>query len=260
MTRLITGIPIDAVDMDGAIACLNRFLLEDRCHMVFTPNAEILMEAWRTSWFREILKSADLCVADGAGVVLAGKILKTPLPGKVPGVDLADRFMAHAGDRFMAHAPDNALSLYLLGARPGIAEEAALNLKRRYPWIRIVGTRDGFFNELEEPDVVSAIAAAAPDLLLVALGKMKQESFIFRNREYLNARICMGVGGSLDVYAGKARLAPAFFRDHGLEWLYRLLRQPKRLIRMLDLPRFAFLVLRIRLGLRKSVGPSHHDP
>lgn len=243
-TVSILGVPIDNITMEETIEKLSVALNEDHCHAVYTPNAEFMMESWRNKEFRGILSRADMCVPDGAGVVLASRILKTPLSTNVPGIDLSSGLMAKDHGR--------KLKVYLFGSKPGVAEEAAQNLENIYPGIEICGTRNGYFTRDEEPEIVSSIAAASPDLLLVALGRMKQESFIERYKNQLNARVCIGVGGSLDVFAGRVSLAPEIFRKNGFEWLYRLCKEPKRFFRMLDLPKFILVVVGVRLGVLKN--------
>jgi len=239
----ITGVPVDNVTMEQALERVKQFLQEDRVHTVYTPNAEIMMDARRNPEFKKILCSADLCIADGAGVVLASRILGRPLPEKVAGIDLSRNiFTLDIGRK---------LRVYLFGGKPGIAETAAENILKDNNNVEIVGCRNGYFSKEEEPEIVKSIAAANPDLLLVALGKIKQESFIYNHRDELNSRVCIGVGGTLDVIAGKATLAPEFFRRHGLEWLYRLYKEPKRFIRMLDLPKYVILTLAIKLRIKK---------
>lgn len=235
----ITGIPVDHITMPQALKKLESFLNEEKIHTIYTPNAEMMMTAHRNKNVKDILCSADLLVADGAGVVLASKILKTPLPERVAGFDLVkNSFSMDIGRK---------IRYFLLGSKPGIAETAAEKILEAYPNAEIAGCHDGYFTPEDEASIIHQINASGADILLVALGVPKQEQWIQKNKHQLNIKVCIGVGGTLDVLAGNVKLAPAFFRNHGLEWLYRLYKEPWRFKRMLDLPRFILLALKIRL-------------
>lgn len=235
----ILGVPVDSITMKEAVTKVGHFIKEGGVHAIYTPNAEIMMAAQRDKELKAILSKADMLTADGAGVVLASKLLKTPLPEKVSGFDLVREV-------FKAYS-DKGLRCFLFGAKPGVAEKAAEKIKSEYPGITIAGLRNGYFKDEDDKEIVNSINAANADVLLVCLGAPKQEKWIHSHREKINAKVCMGVGGTMDVFAGTAKLAPDFFRRNGLEWLYRLYREPKRAIRMLDLPRFIIRVLALRL-------------
>lgn len=207
----------------------------ERKKCIFTPNSEILMVAHRDSNFRDILNSADVLLADGIGVVYASKILKNPISERAAGYDTACealRKMSSFG-----------YSVYLFGAKPGVAEKAADEILKRYPGIKISGCQDGYFDEKKEKEIIEDINQKKPDLLFVCLGAPKQEKWIYEHKYEMDFGVAMGIGGSLDVFAGTVKRAPEFFQKHGIEWLYRLLKQPSRAIRMLDLPRFGFTVI-----------------
>lgn len=235
----IIGIPVDNITMPEALEKLKTFLNEDRLHTIYTPNAEIMMAAQRDSHLKNILINADMVVADGAGVVLASKILKRTLPEKVSGYDLVKNSLDMQLDKKVRY--------YLFGSKPGIAEFAAANLIAKYKNIEIAGYRNGYFSNEESDEIVEQINSSNADILLVALGAPKQEKWINAYKDKLNVKICIGVGGCLDVFAGAVSLAPDFFRRNGLEWLYRLYKEPWRYKRMLDLPRFILLTLSKRL-------------
>jgi N-acetylglucosaminyldiphosphoundecaprenol N-acetyl-beta-D-mannosaminyltransferase len=222
-----------------------------RSAYVCTPNAEIMMEARKDRQLMEILNAADLVVADGAGVVLAARILGYGRIERAPGFDLTRKLFSD---------PDAyPLSYYLLGGKPGVAEAAAGNIRGSYPGARIAGCRNGYFGESEEAGVIAAINGSGADVLLVALGAPKQEKWIYRNRDRLRIPVCIGVGGSLDIYAGTAALAPDLFRKSGLEWLYRLAKEPWRAKRMCRLPLYVLysLLCRLRDGPMREPG---HEP
>lgn len=236
----ILGIPVDSLTMDEAVGLIRKFLGEDRVHSVFTPNAEIIMAAQRDPALKEILQSSDMVVADGAGVVLASRLLKRGVPEKVSGVDLVrECFKAFSGE---------SAGFFLFGGKAGVAEKAAENIQRDYPGTTVSGCMHGYFTQEDEDAVIGRINDSRADILLVALGAPKQEKWIAKNRERLKAKVCMGVGGSLDILAGTVALAPEFFRRNGLEWLFRLYKQPSRARRMLDLPRFMIRVIGARFS------------
>jgi len=239
----IMGIPIDNVTMGQALNNLENFLSEDGVHMVFTPNSEIMMAARRDPELAQIFTQAHMLIADGAGVVLASKILGNPLPEKVSGYDLVKNSFSLAVRRNIRY--------FLLGAKPGTAETAGKNIIRDYPGVEIAGCYHGYFKPEEESSIIDAINRSQADILLVALGAPRQEKWIYKHRNELNVKVCIGVGGSLDVFAGNVSLAPDFFRNNGLEWLYRLYKEPWRFKRMLDLPKFILLAIAKRLRLVK---------
>lgn len=188
---------------------------------------------------RGIVAGADLVTPDGAGILWASRLLRTPITHKVSGVDLVAhlcRLSAEQGYR-----------LFFLGAAPNVAEEAAAKLRERYPGAQIVGTRDGFFKPEQEPQVLAQIKAAAPDVLLVAFGIPKQEKWIARYKETLGVPVSIGIGGSFDVYSGRVKRAPVFMQKHGFEWLHRLASNPKKIGKVMTLPKFVLLALRQRL-------------
>jgi N-acetylglucosaminyldiphosphoundecaprenol N-acetyl-beta-D-mannosaminyltransferase len=242
-TLNILGVDIDNVTMEQALDKIKSFISKEGVHAIYTPNAEIMMDAKNDAHMRGILNQADLLVADGAGVVLASRILGKNLPEKVSGIDLTRLSFGMQFDRKVRY--------FLFGSKPGVAEEAGKNLLELYPNIEIAGCRNGYFTEAETPEIINRINSSNADILLVALGAPKQEMWIHENKSKLRVRVCIGVGGSLDVFAGKVKLAPDFFRNNGLEWLYRLYKEPWRFKRMLKLPKFIFLAVFTRIGLVK---------
>lgn len=219
-------IAFDDVTLQEAVAfAMDHVRTRQRCRVV-TPNAEFAMEAKKNPRFLKILNGSQLVLADGISVIYASKILGTPLRGRVTGVGFAQALcqaLAEQGG-----------SLYLLGAKPGVAEQAADKLKAAYPGLKIAGTHDGYFKD--EATVVEAINAARPDAMLVCLGAPKQEYFMEDHGAQLEVPVMAGLGGSMDVLAGNVRRAPEFFQKAGLEWLYRLGKEPKRIRRMAKLP------------------------
>jgi N-acetylglucosaminyldiphosphoundecaprenol N-acetyl-beta-D-mannosaminyltransferase len=231
---LVLGIGVDAVSARQAVERLLTWIREERCRQVVTVNPEFIMTARRNAAFRRVLQNADLAVADGIGTVLAARILGHVLPERVGGVDLV---------RQIAVSASPGTRLFLLGAEPGIAAMAGSRLVERNAGLCIAGTYAGSPRPEHEDDIVSRIVGARPDVLLVAYGAPAQELWIARNKDRLHVPVCIGVGGAFDFISGHASRAPQLVQRAGLEWLYRLAREPWRWRRMLALPRFAVLVL-----------------
>lgn len=239
----IAGINIDDISMEQAVDRIYEFIGTDKNHSVYTPNAEIMMDGILNKNMKTILNNSDMLVADGAGVVLASKILGKEVAEKVSGYDLAKNLLIASGKK--------PIKFYLFGGKPGIAEKAHANIICDYPGAQVAGTRNGYFSAGDEEDIINGINNSGAEVLLVCLGAPKQEQWIDANKDRLKVKVSLGVGGTLDVLAGNVRLAPDFFRNHGLEWLYRLYKEPWRFKRMLRLPKFILHVFAIRIGLKK---------
>lgn len=224
----ILGVGFDNVTMEEALDRGMELLEQDGSHLVVTPNAEIVQLANHDRQFMEMIAGADLVIPDGIGVIYASKILGRPIKARVPGCDFA------AG--LMERMAKSGHSLYLLGAKPGVAEEAAARLREAYPGLVICGTHDGYFKE--DAPVAEEIRRSGADVVFVCLGAPKQEKWISQNGAATGASLLIGLGGSLDVFSGRVERAPAFWQKVNLEWLYRGLRNPKRLKRIVKLPLF----------------------
>lgn len=239
----VLGLRVDRVNMNQAMELAKKGIEEKEPCVIVTPNSEIIMRAREDARLERIIRSAAVVVPDGIGLVLASKIMGLPLQERVTGIDLMQNLLKWASE--------DKKKIYFLGGKPGIAEKAASKIKEEYPDIDIVGARHGYFKGLhtgakgheEELAVVSDIAQKKPDMLFVALGAPNQEYFIDTYKEQLNAGLLMGVGGSLDVLSGELNRAPEFYRNYGLEWLYRLIKEPWRIKRMKVLPVFMLKVI-----------------
>lgn len=240
----IHGIMIDNVTIDEALDCVLDMLSGKTAKKVYTPNSEIIMQANRDAELKHLLNDADLLVADGAGVVLASRILDRKLKQKVSGFDLVKRIFMNTDRRIT--------SFFIFGGKPGVSEQASINILSEFPRANILGYRNGYFNDVDIPDIIRQINASKAEILLVGLGAPKQEKWIHEHAHELNCKVIMGIGGSIDVFAGTASLAPEFIRKAGFEWLYRLLKEPSRYKRMVDLPRFMLLTFKIRLKKNRS--------
>ena len=229
----IMGIAFDNVTMPEAIDKAQAILQRDKTCYAVTPNAEIAYEALKDDGLRALLNEADLVLPDGAGVVLASKILRTPLKQKVAGVDFADNLLALLAE--------SGKSVYLLGSKPGIAELAASKMLEKHPGLIICGMHDGYFKD--EAPIIADINEKKPDVLFVCLGAPKQELFMKNHQHELCCKLMIGLGGSLDSFAGTVKRAPKWMIRCNLEWLYRLIKEPKRFGRMLRLPKYLFAVV-----------------
>lgn len=240
----VMGVLFDNVTMDAAVHGAKSLIAAHRGAYCVTPNAEIAWEAMKDAAFREIVNEASLVLPDGAGVVLGAKILGRPLKEKVAGIDFADRL---AGELAQTGG-----TLYLLGGKPGIGEKAAENLRKKHPGLRICGVADGYFQE--EAPVIAKINEAKPDVLFVCLGAPKQERFMAAHRAELDVGLMIGLGGSLDGFAGTVKRAPKWMIRCNLEWFYRLCKEPRRLGRMMRLPKFVLACKKQRRLEEKANG------
>ena len=232
----VLGVGFDNLTMDEAVDRGMELLRSPGAHYVVTPNPEIVEVCRENLAARQAVNAADLVLPDGIGVVKGAKMLGTPLKEKVPGIEFA------AG--LMARMEEEGLSLFLLGAKPGVAEAAGEKLAAKYPGLRIAGTHDGYFKE--DGPVAEAVRHSGADCVFVCLGAPKQELWMAKYGERTGAHLLCGLGGSLDVFAGVVERAPKFWSDHGLEWFYRLCRDPRRAGRMLKLPLFLIHVQKER--------------
>jgi N-acetylglucosaminyldiphosphoundecaprenol N-acetyl-beta-D-mannosaminyltransferase len=232
----ILGISVHIVTMDKALALVEGYMAEPRVHQIATVNPEFIMAAQSDAAFRYTLQTADLCLPDGMGLLYAARRLGKPLPERVPGSEFVYRLAERAAKR--------GWPLFLLGAAPGVAEEAAGIFRARYPGLCIAGTYAGSPDPEENEAIVQRVNDSGAALLYVAYGAPRQDKWIERNQANLTTvRTAIGVGGSLDFVTGRAVRAPQWAQDRGLEWLYRLYKEPWRWRRMLALPRFALRVL-----------------
>ncbi len=229
----VLGVGFNNITLPEAIDIAYGFAHSDDVKRIVTPNSEIVYMARDDVKLREVLNSSDLVIPDGIGVVYASKILKTPLKTKVAGIEL--------GEGLIAKLSDGSAGVFLLGAKPGVADLAAEKLCEKYPGIVISGTADGYFKDSDA--VIEKINSSGAKVLFVCLGAPKQEMWMAENRDKLNVSLTLGLGGSLDVFAGTVNRAPKIFIKLGLEWFYRLCKEPWRIGRMLSLPKFLLTVI-----------------
>ncbi len=238
----VLGVKLHPLTMDQALDRIQALARQPRFHLVVTLGTEMVMRAQEDAGFRDLVNGADLVVADGAGLLWAARRCGVDLPERVAGIDLVGRL----GER-LAEAGG---TLFLLGAAPGVAQQAAEVLTQRHPGLGIAGVQDGYFPE-DEP-VVAAVAASGATILLTGLGSPRQERWMRQHQERLGVGVGIGVGGSFDVLSGRKTRAPRWMIRLHLEWLYRLACEPSRIGRMLALPRFMLAILKSR---GRAVGP-----
>lgn len=229
-------VPVDIVDEDQALEIFRGLMATDQLSLIVTPNSEIIVNASKDPELKRIIEQADLIIPDGIGLVYASKIMGVPLKERVTGIDFLNAILGYL--------EKTGQSVFFLGSKPGegaaagVAELAAERIKEKYPGLMVAGTHHGYFKEADEAALVKLINSSGADFLCVALGSPKQEKFVDSYRSTLKVKSAIGVGGSLDVWAGTLKRAPEFYRNHGLEWLYRLIQQPSRYKRMAALPLF----------------------
>ncbi|MBS1719638.1 MAG: WecB/TagA/CpsF family glycosyltransferase [Armatimonadetes bacterium] len=204
--------------------------------MVVTADAAGIVQSQSDPELRKIYEEADLVTPDSIGVLWAAKRKGHPLPARVSGVDLAERLCALSADK--------GYRIYFLGSSPGVAELAAEKMRLKYPGCNIVGARHGFFPADDDLVVAEEVAAAKPDILLVAMGIPRQEKFIRKTQGVIKAKVSMGVGGTLDVFSGTVKRAPKIIQKMKMEWLWRTLSNPKKIAKAKNLPIFAWRVIR----------------
>lgn len=230
----ILGVRVDRVDMKESLAACRRMLQGTGTGIVVTGDAAGIVNALNDPLHRQIFENADLVTPDSIGVVWAAKRYGAPVPERVSGVDLADRLCALSAEE--------GYRIYLVGAAPGVAETAAERLRLKYPGCNIVGTRHGYFPPESDEVVAAEIGLFEPDILMAAMGIPRQEKFLYLTRQHHRAKLSIGVGGTLDVFAGVVRRAPKIVQKLHLEWLWRTLLNPKKLAKAKALPVFAWKV------------------
>jgi N-acetylglucosaminyldiphosphoundecaprenol N-acetyl-beta-D-mannosaminyltransferase len=231
----VLGVRVDAVTFDQVLGCIEDFIARGDPHQIVTVNPEFVMAAQSDREFQRIINASALALPDGVGVWWASRRAGRPVPERIPGVDLVERLAAVSAER--------GYRLYFLGAKPGVADQAAAVLRGRYPGLVVAGTWAGSPRPEDDEATLARVRAARPHILLVAYGAPAQDHWIHRNLHRSGIPVCIGVGGSFDYIAGVHPRAPRWLRQLGLEWLHRLVTQPWRWRRMLALPRFAWLVL-----------------
>lgn len=239
MKTEILGVSFDALSKSAAKEKALQFFKEDKPHTIFTPNPEMVMYARKDKELMRILNSADMVIPDGIGIVYASKLNKVKIKERVAGYDLVQSLFETM--------KSTSLTVYFLGGAPGVAEQAKLAMGKKYEGLKIIGVNDGYFDIKREKIIIDEIRSLKPDLLLVGLGTPRQEKWIDKHKDRLPCKVLIGVGGSFDGFAGAVKRAPELFIKLNLEWLYRLIKQPSRIKRQIQLPVFVFTVIKEKI-------------
>ncbi len=238
------GVPINRINCQQAIELLDKFVSQKKSCFVVTPDTLAILRARKDKKYLNITKKANLVTPDGAGILWAAATLDNPLIERITGIDLINNICQSAVEK--------GYRFYLLGSKEGVIEKTATCLKNKYPGINIVGYHHGYFNQGEteakqgeksEKEIIRDIKQKKPDFLLVGLGVPKQELWISKYKDELGVPVCIGIGGSFDVLSGKIPRAPLWMQNHGMEWIFRLIKEPKRVKRVIALPYFMWLII-----------------
>lgn len=235
ITHLL-GVPFHVLSEEEAIDWVENRIRNRQPAWACTPNPEIVMACHRDSALAQAIESATLSLPDGVALFWAARRLKIPLREKITGIDL--------GEKLIARASEHGHRIFFMGGGEGIADSAATQMIRKYPNFHVAGTQHGYFTENEEPKIVEAIRSAHPDILFVGLGFPRQEIFLARHSHQMGVPFSLTVGGAFDVWSGRVTRAPRFIQRLGIEWIFRLLQNPSRICRQLNLLKFIGLVLR----------------
>lgn len=232
----VLGVPVDVVNMEVALATVEKMLAGDKAETVIAVNPEKIIKAQSDPMLLSRLRNAGLLVPDGIGVVLAAKFFGLARMQRVPGSELMPAICERAALK--------GYKVFLFGASPETNLRAVEVLLKRYPGLQIVGYQDGYIKDQDMPKLIEKINSSNAEILFIALGSPKQELWMETYSPELKVKVCQGVGGTFDVIAGHVKRAPLFFRKLHLEWFYRLASQPKRLVRQSALPKFVMQVFR----------------
>ena len=217
----VLGCALDRVDLEQAIAYCEEVITEQGFAQHMAINVAKLVTMRRDERLRASIEGCELITADGQPIVWASRLLGDPVPCRVAGIDLMEELLVRAALK--------GYSVYILGATPEVLERAVRRMRTELPSLRLAGYHDGYYDDSDEADLAAAIAAAAPDILFVAMSSPRKEYFLARHGRAIGVPFVMGVGGAIDVYAGVVQRAPRFMQRVGLEWLFRLMQEPRRL-------------------------------
>jgi N-acetylglucosaminyldiphosphoundecaprenol N-acetyl-beta-D-mannosaminyltransferase len=242
----VLGCELDRLDLDATVARCEAVIESRGFAQHMAINAAKLVEMQRDARLREIVRGCELVNADGQAVVWASRVLGDPLPERVAGIDLMEALFERAEQK--------GYRVYVLGARADVLERAMERARERWPGLQLAGYRDGYFAPDQDAEVAGAIRAARTDVLFVAMSSPRKEYFLGEHGRSTGAPFVMGVGGSIDVMAGVTRRAPRLMQKLGLEWLFRLGQEPRRLLRRYVVTNARFMALVLREAARRALG------
>lgn len=245
-TVKLLGVNIFGLRMDEVVTIANEHITGRKRLLIAVVNVAKFVNMRKDLELRRSLEEADLVLADGAPVVWLSRMLRKPLPERVAGIDLMFKLLKEANDKHH--------SVYFLGARPEVLQKVVNIIQTDYPGIRIAGFRDGYFDKDREQSVAQDIKDSRADIIFVAISPPKKEIFLRKWRDFMNVPVCHGVGGSFDVLAGVTRRAPRWMRKFGMEWLYRLIQEPRRMWKRYLVTNSIFIKLSCEAILRDRFG------
>ena len=229
----ILGIDVSVTSYEDLKEAINEDIEKKKKSFIVAINPEKVLKARKNQELKDLLNKASYAIPDGVGIIYASKIKKGQIKSRITGIDCMDMLCGLASDK--------GYKVFLYGAKKEVIEKAKIKLEEKYKQIKIVGTIDGY--EKDDKKIVKQINESKAEIIFVALGSPKQENWIMEHMEKLNVSIFQGVGGSFDVISGNIKRAPLWMQKAGLEWLYRLIKEPKRIFRQLKLVKFLFLII-----------------
>ena len=243
-TRIL-GVRVDCINLDDALSRIEEFIKAGKTHQIVVVNAAKVVKAQKDAYLRQIIEDADLSGADGVPIVWVSRLLGKPIPGRVNGTDLMERLVERAAQK--------GYRIFFFGAEEAVVRRVVKIYREKYPSLQVAGYRNGYFGADEEREIAENIGNSKADILFVAFGTPKKEHFIRDHKSILNVPVVHGVGGSFDVIAGKTARAPQWMQNYGLEWLFRLIQEPRRMWRRYLVTNilFVYYVLLAIIGLRK---------
>lgn len=242
------GIPVHALTMSQALDILDEVIQKRKQLQIGVVNAAKIVNMQRNEMLKEDVLSSDLILADGLAVVWASRVLGRPLPERVTGIDLMFGLLKRGNMK--------GYRVYCFGATEEVSEQVEQQIKKRYPNVNLVGRRNGYYSDADEEQIAETMAKAEPDILFVAITSPKKENFLARWSDTIGASVCHGVGGSFDVMAGKVQRAPDMWQKLGLEWLYRVKQEPRRLWRRYLVTNSLFIWITIKEVFRLKLSRS----
>lgn len=235
---------LDALTMEETVFCIQEMIRDNKTCQHVVLNAGKVVMANRTPKLRKIINQCELINADGQSIVWMARLLGQKVPERVTGIDLMDRILAMA--------EKNGYGVFLFGAREEVLKQAITNIRRKYPALVVAGQRNGYFTEEQLPDIIQKMKSSRAKILLVGISSPTKEYWLKDNMSKIDIPFCMGVGGSFDVAAGAARRAPVMFQKMGMEWLFRLIQEPRRMWKRYLFGNINFLLYIIKFKLHRS--------